>query len=308
MSNLSEPLVTINILSYNRKEELRFTLTKVFEQDYKNIEVIVVDNASSDGTQEMVKNEFPDVNLIELKENIGIGGWNKGFEVAKGEHVLVLDDDSYPENGTIKAGVETIKADDKIAVVGFTIYNSYFDLIENKQDYDVSNEKAIETIGFIGCGALIRKKIFLDLGGFEKAIFLYYNELEFSIRAKNAGYKTFFDPNNRVVHTYSLIMRTENNEIKLYINKRRFEHTFKSYFLYQYLHFSIKHFVKYSVKLILSKFYVALKLHYLLIYLRTLISLPFLMKSVGNKRKPVKKSIQKEYNFGNLKFKDFYVY
>ena len=49
------PLVTVNILSYNRKDELRNTLTKVFEQDYKNIEVIVVDNASTDGSGEMVK-------------------------------------------------------------------------------------------------------------------------------------------------------------------------------------------------------------------------------------------------------------
>ncbi len=92
---MNNPLVTVNILSFNRKEELRITLTKVFEQDYKNIEVIVVDNSSSDGSQKMVREEFPSVNIIELNENIGIAGWNKGFEIAKGKYVLVLDDDSY---------------------------------------------------------------------------------------------------------------------------------------------------------------------------------------------------------------------
>ena len=86
-----QPLVTVNILSFNRKDELRNTLTKVYEQDYKNIEVIVVDNASSDGSPEMVKNEFPKVQLIQLEKNIGIAGWNEGFEIAKGEYVLVLD-------------------------------------------------------------------------------------------------------------------------------------------------------------------------------------------------------------------------
>ena len=55
------PLVTINILSFNRKDELRNTLAKVYEQGYKNIEVIVVDNASNDGSPEMVTREFPDV-------------------------------------------------------------------------------------------------------------------------------------------------------------------------------------------------------------------------------------------------------
>ncbi|HSL90776.1 MAG TPA: glycosyltransferase [Ignavibacteriaceae bacterium] len=66
------PLVSVNILSYNRKDELRNTLQKVFEQDYKNIEVIVVDNASNDGSDDMVKQEYPDAQLIQLKKNIGI--------------------------------------------------------------------------------------------------------------------------------------------------------------------------------------------------------------------------------------------
>ncbi|RJP62305.1 MAG: glycosyltransferase, partial [Ignavibacteriales bacterium] len=70
----NRPLVTVNILSYNRKDELRNTLKKVYEQDYKNIEIIVVDNASSDGTHEMVKSEFPEVKLIQLEKNIGIAG------------------------------------------------------------------------------------------------------------------------------------------------------------------------------------------------------------------------------------------
>ena len=94
--NTDQPLVTVNILSYNRKDELRNTLTKVYEQDYKNIEVIVVDNASNDGSSEMVIKEFPNAQLIQLEKNIGIAGWNEGFKVAKGEYILVLDDDSYP--------------------------------------------------------------------------------------------------------------------------------------------------------------------------------------------------------------------
>ncbi|MEO8232502.1 MAG: glycosyltransferase, partial [Ignavibacteriota bacterium] len=60
------PLVTVNILSFNRKDELRNTITKVYEQDYKNIEVIVVDNASSDDSAEMVRTEFPEVQLIQM--------------------------------------------------------------------------------------------------------------------------------------------------------------------------------------------------------------------------------------------------
>ena len=79
-----QPLVTVNILSYNRKDELRNTLQKVYEQDYENIEVIVVDNASSDGSPEMVDKEFPGAKLIKLEKNIGIAGWNEGFVGARG--------------------------------------------------------------------------------------------------------------------------------------------------------------------------------------------------------------------------------
>ena len=60
-------LVTVNILSFNRKDELRNTLTKVYEQDYKNIEVIVVDNASSDGSSAMVKKEMLRMNRLLAK-------------------------------------------------------------------------------------------------------------------------------------------------------------------------------------------------------------------------------------------------
>ncbi len=302
------PLVTVNILSFNRKDELSHTLTKVFEQDYKNIEVIVVDNASSDGTQQMIKSKFPNVNLIELKENIGIAGWNKGFEVAKGEYVLVLDDDSYPEDGTIEAGVNLILSDEKVAVVGFTIYNAHFQKIENDEYYKNSSKEVREEIGFIGCGAIIKKSYFLELGGFDPVIFLYYNELEFSIRARNAGYKILFDPNHIVNHTYSLNQRNEKLNENVFVGERRFEHTFKSYFIYLYKNFSINYFLKYSTKLILSKFYIAIRLGFISSFFSSLFYIVSLVISSKIKRVQVAHKIQKENNFGNLKFNDIYIY
>jgi GT2 family glycosyltransferase len=305
---MNNPLVTVNILSYNRKDELRNTLTKVYEQDYNNIEVIVVDNASIDGSPEMVETEFPDVKLIKLKKNIGIAGWNKGFEEAKGEYVLVLDDDSYPENGTICAGVKLLKNDNSIAVVGFTVFNYFFQIIENKEDYNKSQGKIIKTVGFIGCGALINTRTFLQLKGFDESIFLYYNEIEFSIRAIDAGYKILFDPHHKVIHSYSHNGRGQMNLERLIINKRRFEHTFRSYYLFLFYNFSIIYFIKYLIKLILSKFYVAIKLRYLFSFTKILFSLPFITIKVRHKRKPKKIITQQMYKYGNLKFKDLYVY
>jgi len=304
----TNPLVTVNILSFNRKEELRFTLTKVFEQDYKNIEVIVVDNASSDGTQEMVKTEFPNVNIIELKKNIGIAGWNKGFEAAKGEYVLVLDDDSYPDNGTIQAGIEIITNDKKVSVIGFAIYNSHFQKIENDEYYHCSSKSVREVSGFIGCGAIIRRNHFLKLGGFDPMIFLYYNELEFSIRSMNAGYKLLFDPNHKVNHTYSLSQRNEKLDKNVFIGKRRFEHTFRSYFIYLFKNFNLRYSLKYSIKLVLSKLYIAIRLGFIPSFFTSLFFIFSQLFSTNIKRNPVAISIQKQYNYGNLKFNDLYIY
>ncbi len=301
------PLVTVNILSYNRKDELRNTLQKVFEQDYKNIEVIVVDNASSDGTQKMVKSEFPAVQLIELSENIGIAGWNKGFKIAKGEYVLVLDDDSYPEKGTILKGIKCFKNDSKIAVVGFTVYNSCYNLIENNFEFQKSKGKIIYTIGFIGCGAIVNKKVFCELNGYESSIFLYYNEIEFSIRAREKGYRIVFEPNNKIIHSYSSIMRNAESR-SLQIDKRRFEHTFYSYSIFLFLHFNSKVFIKYFLKLLLSKFYVSIKLGYISIYLKATKKNFIKLYAIRKKRKPVSEKIQKMYYYGNFKFNDIYVF
>jgi GT2 family glycosyltransferase len=300
--------VSVNILSFNRKEDLRFTLKKILEQDYKNIEIIVVDNSSTDGTREMVKTEFPNVKLIELKKNIGIAGWNKGFEAAKGEYVLVLDDDSYPDNGTISSGINLMLKDEKIAVVGFAIYNYQFNKIENDEYYQKQSREVEEVSAFIGCGAMIRRKYFLDLGGFDPVIFLYFNELDFSIRAKNAGYKILFEPNHRVNHTYSMLQRKEKVDANVFIGRRRFEHTFRSYFIFLHKNFSFIYFLKYSVKLILSIFYIAIRLGFLSTFFKIFLENISLIFKAELKRNPVAIDMQREYNFGNFKFNDIYVY
>lgn len=302
------PLVTVNILSFNRKDELCHTLTKVFDQDYKNIEVIVVDNASSDGTQQMVKDEFPNVNLIESKENIGIAGWNKGFEVAKGEYVLVLDDDSYPENGTIESGVDLISTGVKIAVVGFTIYNSYFNLIENGNVLEDSRGEITETLSFIGCGALIRKKIFLKYGGFEPRIFLYSNEIEFAIRINNGEYKILFDPNNRVIHTYSLSQRINESIGDIFVGERKYRYAFHSHFIYLYKNFSLSYLLRFGVKLFISRLYIAFRFGFIKSFFLTTYSLIILVVTSKIKRNHVSNLIQEKYNYGNLIFNDIYTY
>ena len=196
------PLVTVNILSYNRKDDLRNTLQKVSEQDYKNIEVIVVDNNSHDGSVEMVKLEFPAVRLLELQKNIGIAGWNEGAKIAKGEYLLFLDDDSYPEKNTLLIASPCFRAN---TILALDIRHPSQPKID-KQDL---RKKPYPT--FVGCGVIIPSNMFQNLHGFERLLFLYLHEEEFSLRALNSGYIVQYVPNSIVYHMLSLAHRDDAN-------------------------------------------------------------------------------------------------
>ena len=206
-----QPLVTVNILSYNRKDDLRHTLKKVFEQDYKNIEVVVVDNNSSDNSAEMVKTEFPAVKLLELQKNIGITGWNEGAKIANGEYLLFLDDDSYPISSTIATIIQKREAERTIYALDVrkpdgTSYAPY-----------LHEKEPLRT--FIGCGVMMRKIYFEQLGGYNASIFLYCHEIEFCLRAYQLGINVRFLPDAIVVHVSSPINRT--NGSNYHIDRRR---------------------------------------------------------------------------------------
>ena len=257
--------------------------------------MIVVDNASSDGTPEMVEKEFPEVNLIRLNKNIGIAGWNKGFEAAKGEYILVLDDDSYPGNKTLVNGIHLLNNNPVTAVVGYLIYNNSLNTYENDEYYLIPQNNNICIRGFIGCGALIRKSIFLSLGGFDSDMFLYYNEIDFSARALNSGYQILFDRNSKVIHTYPTLIKNETVHKSNIINERRFYYGLQSHFIFLYKNFSYRYFFLYSIKLLLSRLYIGLRFGYFRSYLKAVNNIFIMLKNKKIIHKPLKKNIQKIY-------------
>ena len=173
------PLVTVNILSFNRKDELKITLIKVFEQDYRNIEVIVVDNASTDGSPEMIKKEFNSVNLIRLTKNMGIAGWNEGLKISKGKYILILDDDAYPEKQSILLSVKELENNPIIGAISFNIYN----ILQNKKIYRFpggwlppDNIEQCSWHYVIGCAFVIKKSLFTN-NLFPSGYFICLHEL-----------------------------------------------------------------------------------------------------------------------------------
>ncbi len=195
------PKVTINILSYNRREEVRQTLGELAPLDYPReaLEIIVVDNASSDGTKEMIESEFPDVKLVVLFPNRGIAGWNAGFEAGTGDFFLVLDDDSAPQSG-LKEAVAFLQRNPQIGILACTITGGWATHEEAKDN--------AELMGFIGCGAIIRREVVEAIGGYAPWIYLYAHEWEYSVRCLEAGFDIRYFKGCVVHHRGSLSLRS----------------------------------------------------------------------------------------------------
>jgi GT2 family glycosyltransferase len=189
------PSVSIVFLVYNRCDELRESLGRMLVGDYDPdlLDVIVVDNASTDDSSVMVAEEFPQVRLIVRKENVGVSGWNDGFAVATGEYVLTLDDDCYLDGDGLKraiAGAEAEGAD----LVSFGITSSF--------DPDVRFNERYRTglLSFWGCAVLIRRSVLERLNGFDPGIFVWAHELEFMLRFFDAGFRHLHLPEVVAVH------------------------------------------------------------------------------------------------------------
>ena len=116
MGSNGRPLVSIVILSWNRHDDLKLTLDKVSKLDYPYTEIIVVDNHSTDESCEMAINNFPYVRLIRLPRNLGIEGFNIGMINSRGKYIVLLDDDSHPENSAISKMVEEFEANKRLGI------------------------------------------------------------------------------------------------------------------------------------------------------------------------------------------------
>src|SRR3989338_5143691 len=121
---MKNPLVSVVILTWNRKDDLIETITELRKSSYASIEVIVVDNGSEDGTPAVIKERFPDVVFVRLEKNTGIAGYNIGMKKARGDYVVLLDSDSFPERNAIERMLKIFESDNKIGAVAFDVHNT----------------------------------------------------------------------------------------------------------------------------------------------------------------------------------------
>ena len=200
----TRPLVSVVILTWNRLEELRESLSRVYHSEYPNLEVIVCDNGSTDGTAAMVRSEFPQADLLHSPDNIGIEAYNAGFRRARGDYVVILDDDSFPAADAISRMVDKFEADPRLGIVAFDV-RSYV-ARETVPAKPANGDTAVTQrylMGFNGAGAGVRKSVFEETGYYPGEFFLYWNEQDLALRVLNAGWKIVFFSDVVGYHKYS---------------------------------------------------------------------------------------------------------
>jgi GT2 family glycosyltransferase len=190
------PSVTVVLLVFNRRDELRITLQKMlFELDYPSalVDVVVVDNASTDGSGEMVRSEFPQVQLISREVNNGVSGFNDGFDAARGDWVVALDDDCYLPADGLKRALEAARQNEA-DLVSFAVR------ADDNPDYRFDQRYRTGLLTFWGCAVLMRREVLEALHGYDPEIFVWANELEFMLRFFDAGFAHLHLPEVVAVH------------------------------------------------------------------------------------------------------------
>jgi GT2 family glycosyltransferase len=200
-----KPDVTLVSLAFNRRENVRELLTSLHYQSYPSFEVILVDNASSDGTVEMVRSDFPEVELIESGSNLGMVAYNLGFEAARGDYILVMDDDGLPgSDDWIAQVVARFEANPQLGVVSCTLRMR--DTGRLGHDSPQFVPKGDEQLGypgvaFNGTGAGLRAEALHAVGYYPVYFFRTYLELHLCTRLIEAGWTVSHFPSIEVWHS-----------------------------------------------------------------------------------------------------------
>ncbi|MEI7490924.1 MAG: glycosyltransferase family 2 protein [Bacteroidota bacterium] len=235
------PMVSIITVNYNQPEVTLAFLDSIKKISYPSYEIIVVDNASPTKKPAILKEKHPDIILIESKENLGFaGGNNLGIRVAKGKFHLLINNDTEVDPGFIEPLVSKLQLDPSLGVVspkiryfyhpeliqyaGFTAINpitvrnrgiGFQETDKGQHDRDSYTEYAY------GAAMMIPLEVMKKVGLMADIFFLYYEEMDWMQRIKDAGYKIGYVHNSLIFHKDSITTGTMSPLKIYYLNRNR---------------------------------------------------------------------------------------
>jgi len=250
MGNITNPLVSVIIPNYNGKIHLKECFNSLQMMEFENYEIIMVDNASNDGSVEFVKDSFPEIVVLPLKKNYGFAeGCNLGVQKAKGEYIVFLNNDTnvdalwlkelvmaaekYGENHIYSSKVLFYDDPETLNTIGgiITPMGSGLDIHFGKKD--VAEYNKVRFVGSpSGCSMLLKKSLFLEMGGFDKDYFAYLEDVDFGWRCWLKGHKTYYIPQSTLYHKYGSTGGKRDTPFRVFnVQKNRLYNILKNFSL-----------------------------------------------------------------------------
>src|ERR1700744_4828001 len=238
------PKVAVVILNWNGIKYLREFLPSVMASTWPNLDIIVGDNGSTDGSVDFLKQNFPSVKIIQNDQNYGFtGGYPRVLEKVDADYFILLNSDVEVHSGWIMPVITLMESDPLIAaaapkiksfaakdrfehagaaggfidkyVYPFCRGRMFYEIEEDRGQYEQSGE----VFWASGASMFIKKKYWDEAGGFDERFFAHMEEIDLCWRLKNMGYKVMYCAESEVYHLGGGTLNTEN-PFKTYLNFR----------------------------------------------------------------------------------------
>lgn len=230
-----KPILSIVIVSWNVREDLRECLQSLLREEgsrleSSEIEIIVVDNASTDGTAAMVNLAFPQVKLLVNSQNLGYTKANNiGINHSRGKYILLLNPDTIVHQGALQALIECAESHPEAGIIGAKLLNSDGSVQRSARSFpdigaglfrntflgrlfpnnpfvrrylltDFSYDEVREVDWVSGAAMLVRRDLIEQIGGLDERFWAYCEDVDLCWQAWQAGYKVLFCPNAVITH------------------------------------------------------------------------------------------------------------
>ena len=235
-------LVSAIVVNWNGKQHLEDCFSSLSRQDYPALEILMVDNASNDGSVKFIKSKFPGVKVIQNQTNIGFGSAvNKGMAIGKGEYLLFLNNDLSLEPDCISKLTESMEKPDvggaipkilffdkRDTINSFGVDVNYVGIACPRYIYEKDSESLKEEE--VPCGGIfmLHRSTIEKLGGFDESIFFYHEDHDLSWRIRLLEMKLITNPNAVIYHKYHF---SRNKDKFYYSEKNRLYLLLKNYSL-----------------------------------------------------------------------------
>jgi GT2 family glycosyltransferase len=236
-----QPMVSIVSINYDQPLVTCELLNSLRKVTYQNFQTLIVDNGSPTTSPYIIKEMYPEVELIISEKNLGFaGGNNVALKQAKGDYILLLNNDTEVKPDFLDSLVDLMESDKKIGIASSKILyfyedniiqyagQSHFNPITSRGGSDGDKEadngqhnELKETFYPHGACMMIRKSVLNEIGLLYEGYFLYYEEYDFAERVRKAGYKIYYQPKSEILHKES-ISTGKNSPLKTYyLNRNR---------------------------------------------------------------------------------------